>query len=45
MFRRLLAIAMQGSMLPLAEKCSPVTVPARQSSSSRVSEHERDVAG
>jgi hypothetical protein len=32
MFRRLLAIAMQGSMLPLAEKCSP-TVLARLSSS------------
>jgi hypothetical protein len=35
MFRRLLAIAMRGWMLPLAEKCSP-TVLARLSSSSRV---------
>jgi hypothetical protein len=36
MFRRLLAIAIRGRMLPLDEKCSPTTVPVRLSSSSRV---------
>jgi hypothetical protein len=46
MFRRLLAVALQGSMLPLAEKRSPATMPAGLSSSSFTSsDHERDVAG
>jgi hypothetical protein len=35
MFRRLLAIGIRERMLPLAEKCSPATMPARPSISSR----------